>query len=195
MVLIYPPEMGLSEEQLREEFVNSLMRTKSKAQRDAVIATGLLPVTAALDWALMFVGWVFGGAVEIDAVWAAASYKGAHTARAVTKRIASSGDEALKLVFRPSERAAVLAEYLHDKCVAEDHDRFKAHSHGPSAHRVLDVIGWETSGRWENQSWEDERWERKSVERDLNTTMSKAAGGWKKWCDKYEKNPKRATKK
>lgn len=60
MVLIYPPSMEQSPEQIREEFVNSLLRTKSKAQRDAVIATGLLPVSAALDWALVFVGWVFG---------------------------------------------------------------------------------------------------------------------------------------
>jgi hypothetical protein len=60
MVLVYPPSMGMTPEQLRTEFVNSLMRTKSKAQKDAVIATGLLPVAAALDWALIFVGWIFG---------------------------------------------------------------------------------------------------------------------------------------
>lgn len=60
MILLYPPSMKMTEEELRVEFINSLMRTKSRAQRDAVIATGLLPVTAALDWALVFVGWVFG---------------------------------------------------------------------------------------------------------------------------------------
>jgi hypothetical protein len=61
MVLVYPPSIGMSEDQLRTEFINSLMRTKSKAQKDAVIATGLLPVALALDWALVFVGWIFGG--------------------------------------------------------------------------------------------------------------------------------------
>lgn len=60
MVLVYPPTMNMSPEQLKTEFVNSLMRTKSKAERDAVIASGLLPVAAAADWALIFVGWVFG---------------------------------------------------------------------------------------------------------------------------------------
>lgn len=195
MVLIYPPDMGLTEDQIRTEFVNSILRTKSKAQRDAVIATGLLPVTAALDWALMFVGWVFGGALEVDAVWAAASYKGAKTARSVTKRLASSGEDSLKLVVQPSERAAVLTEFLHDKCVAEDHDRFRSHPRVPSAHTVLEAIGWESSGKWENQNWEDEKWERSQVEKDLSTTMVKAAGGWAKWCDKYEKNPKKAIKK
>lgn len=60
IVLIYPPLLKLTPEEMREEFVASLLRTQSKAQRDAVIATGLLPVTAALDWALVFVGWVFG---------------------------------------------------------------------------------------------------------------------------------------
>lgn len=60
MVLVYPETFGVSPERMREEFVNSLMRTKSKAERDSVIATGLLPVAAAADWALIFVGWVFG---------------------------------------------------------------------------------------------------------------------------------------
>lgn len=49
MVLIYPSTMPGSEQQIREEFVGTMMRSKSKAQRDAVIGTGLLPVSLAVD--------------------------------------------------------------------------------------------------------------------------------------------------
>lgn len=51
--MVYPPSlaggMAGGEETLRKEFVESMMRTKTKAQRDAVLATGLLPVSAAID--------------------------------------------------------------------------------------------------------------------------------------------------
>lgn len=60
MILVYPSSMPGSPETIREEFVNTMLRSKSKAQRDAVIATGLLPVSAAIDILLTFV-WPFGG--------------------------------------------------------------------------------------------------------------------------------------
>lgn len=51
--LVYPPSLANGipggEQGLRKEFIESMMRTRSKAQRDAVIATGLLPVSAAID--------------------------------------------------------------------------------------------------------------------------------------------------
>ena len=43
MVLIYPSSIQSSPDQLKTEFVESMMRSKSKAQRDSIIATGLLP--------------------------------------------------------------------------------------------------------------------------------------------------------
>ena len=49
MVLIYPSTLPGTQEQIREEFVNTMLRSKSKAQRDSVIATGLLPVGFAID--------------------------------------------------------------------------------------------------------------------------------------------------
>ena len=49
LVLVYPSSVGSSPEELRHEFVESLLRTKSKAQKDAVLATGLLPVSFAID--------------------------------------------------------------------------------------------------------------------------------------------------
>ena len=69
MVLIYPASsITGTEEELRAELVNTMLRTKSKAQRDAIIATGLLPVSAAID-ILATVVWPFGGLLEIDGVW------------------------------------------------------------------------------------------------------------------------------
>ena len=48
MVLIYPTTIFGIEEEIRTEFVNSMMRSQTKAQRDAVIATGLIPVSSAI---------------------------------------------------------------------------------------------------------------------------------------------------
>ena len=55
MVLIYPPSMGNDTEAIKAEFVNTMMRTKSKAEKDAVIGTALLPVAAAVDIAITLV--------------------------------------------------------------------------------------------------------------------------------------------
>ncbi|KAL7422450.1 hypothetical protein Q5752_003098 [Cryptotrichosporon argae] len=203
MVLVYPPGIGRSPEQLRAEFVDSLLRTKSKAQKDAVIATGLLPVAACLDWALIFVGWVFGGALEVDGVWMAASYRGAKTARSVTKRLASSsssGDphtssDALKLTFVPSHRADILTAYLAHACAEQDARLFPAPSKRYTEEDVLEAIGWTNSGAYESSNWEDEAWERTQVIDDLKTTIGKGAKGWDKWVRAYEKNPGKALKK
>lgn len=70
MVLVYPPSLGNDTDKLRQEFIESMLRTKSKAQKDAIIATGLMPVALAVDIALTLV-WPFGGLAEIDGVWAA----------------------------------------------------------------------------------------------------------------------------
>ncbi|KAL9616411.1 MAG: hypothetical protein Q9160_008710 [Pyrenula sp. 1 TL-2023] len=87
MVLVYPADVPGTEAEIRAEFVNSMLRTKSKAQKDAVIATGLFPVALAID----ILAGPFGGLAEIDGVWAFASIRGAKTARSVTKRLTSTG--------------------------------------------------------------------------------------------------------
>jgi hypothetical protein len=46
----------------RTEFISTMMRTKTKAQRDSYIATGLLPVAGAID-VLATLVWPFGGLV------------------------------------------------------------------------------------------------------------------------------------
>jgi hypothetical protein len=92
MVLIYPSNMSGTWEDLRAEFVNSMLRSKSKAQRDAVIAIGLIPVSFAID-VLATVVWPFGGLLEIDSVWAYASIRGAEIVRSTTKRLTSSNKD------------------------------------------------------------------------------------------------------
>ena len=49
MMLIYPTTIPSIEEEIRIVFVKSMMQSKTKAQRDAVIATDLIPVSSAID--------------------------------------------------------------------------------------------------------------------------------------------------
>ncbi len=202
MVIVYPPSIGLDEPTLRAEFVNTLLRTKDKAQKDAMIASGLLPIAAATDVALTLV-WPFGGLLEVDGVWAFSSIKGAKSARSVTKRLTSSttsgqiddSTESLKLTFTPSSRAEVMHDYLTVKCVERDGSLFRREKTMPSETEVLEAIGWTPSHEREDKNWEDEQWERDQVVDDLRQVMKKAARGWDKWCKGFVKNPEKAMKK
>ncbi|KIW17342.1 hypothetical protein PV08_04534 [Exophiala spinifera] len=165
MIMIYPPTMGLSETAMREEFVNTMLRTKSKAQRDTIIATGLMPVTYGIDILATFI-WPFGGLGEIDTVWAYSSFRGAKTARSVTKRLSStastpsdgshgkesegqqqSGKDHLRLTFRDSGRIEVLKRYLESECHKVDSKLFPEYKTGPTESDVLEAIGWTPAGR------------------------------------------------
>lgn len=64
MILIYAPSMNRTPEQLRQEFIESMIRSKTKAQKDAIIATGLLPVSACIDLCATLI-WPFGGLLEV----------------------------------------------------------------------------------------------------------------------------------
>lgn len=203
MVLIYPSSMPGSEEEIRAEFVSSMMRSKDKAQKDAVIATGLLPVSAAIDILATFV-WPFGGLLEIDSVWLYSSFRGAKTARSVTKRLHSSSpndgshDEAkLKLHFTPSPRLDILRRYLLATCHSRDPWVFASEGRpAPTETEVLEAIGWSPSSNGgETKNWEDEQWEIQEVKDDLKITMGKGAREWSKWCKAFEKDPEKAMKK
>jgi len=121
MLLVYPASMPGSSEDIKAEFINTMLRSKSKAQRDTIIATGLLPVGLAIDMLAVLV-WPFGGLFEIDAVWLASSFKGAKTSRSVTKRLTSASsagkhnEDTLHLSFTSSPRLTVLERYLATKC-------------------------------------------------------------------------------
>ena len=198
MLLIYPSSMPGSPEQLREEFINTMLRSKSKAQRDAVIATGLLPVSAAIDILITFI-WPFGGLLEIDSVWAYASIRGAKTSRSVTKRLTSTGmhdNDTLHLNFTPSPRLAILEKYLAARCHERDADLFPSVGPSPSESEVLEAIGWfPTSKGGVERNWEDEQWEISEVKDDLRSVMGKGAREWDKWSRLFQKEPEKAMKK
>jgi hypothetical protein len=201
MVLIYPSTIPGTQEQIREEFVNTMLRSKSKAQKDSIIATGLLPVSFAVD-VLATLVWPFGGLLEIDSVWLYSSIRGAKTARSVTKRLNSSSptdapqDEAkLKLTFTASQRLDILQSYLQVECHKKDPKLFKSAGPAPTETQVLEAIGWSPSQTGETKNWEDEQWEVAEVKEDLKATMHKGAKEWDKWCKNFEKNPEKALKK
>jgi len=206
MVLIYPSSMPGTESDIRAEFVSTMLRSRDKAQRDAVIATGLLPVSAAIDILATLV-WPFGGLLEIDSVWLYSSFRGAKTARSVTKRLHSSappsaapgaaGEPMLKLSFAPEPRLDVLRRYLLSQCHGRDPWMFVSDGRPvPTETEVVGAIGWSPSSNGgETKNWEDEQWELQEVKEDLKTTMGKGAKEWAKWCKAYEKNPEKALKK
>lgn len=209
MVLVYPASYDATPEQVKVEFINSMMRSKSKAQRDAIIATGLLPVTAAID-ILATVIWPFGGLLEVDGVWAYSSIRGAKTARSVTKRLTSStksgvthhdneeqemqGDK-LHLTFQQDPRIEVLYRYLCSKCTARDPQLFPSRGTATTESEVLEAIGWAPSQTGGEKNWEDEQWETSEVKDDLKNVMSKGAREWDKWCKKFAEDPEKALKK
>ena len=220
MVLVYPSSYAASPDQVKTEFVNTMMRTKSKAQRDAVLATGLLPVSAAIDIMATLI-WPFGGLLEVDSVWAYSSIRGAKTARSVTKRLSSSTtpssapsttgntnvqpsqtpttDEAqLHLSFTQSPRLSLLTRYLNTRCRDIDAKHFPTTEVPPTETEVLAAIGWAPSNHAhgaEQKNWEDEEWETREVREDLKQTLGKAAKEWDKWCLAFAKDPEKALKK
>ncbi|KAI1617673.1 hypothetical protein EDD36DRAFT_8789 [Exophiala viscosa] len=206
MILVYPPTMQLNDQQMRQEFVNTMLRTKSKAQRDTIIATGLMPVSFGIDILATFI-WPFGGLGEIDTVWAYSSFRGAKTARSVTKRLSSSQsggheDEQLKLTFAHSQRIELLRRYLEAECHKVDSKLFPTYATSPTESDVLEAIGWTPSDRrrkseteLEDKNWEDEQWQETEVKQDLKNVFVKAAKEWKKWCLLLEKDPEKAMKK
>lgn len=201
MLLIYPADMPGSQETIRQEFVNTMLRSKSKAERDSIIATGLLPVSLAID-VLATLIWPFGGLLEIDAVWLYSSVRGAKTSRSVTKRLTStstSGNhdtDKLALNFAPAPQIAILQRYLAAKCHEKDKKLFPHYASSPSETEVLEAIGWFPSSKGgEEKNWEDEQWEILEVKDDLKSTMMKGAREWGKWVRVFEEKPEKALKK
>ncbi|GAB7346718.1 hypothetical protein MBLNU459_g1831t1 [Dothideomycetes sp. NU459] len=201
MCLLYPPSMNRTPDQLRQDFIDSMLRSKTKAQRDAIIATGLLPVSACIDILATLV-WPFGGLLEIDGVWAAASIRGAKTSRSVTKRLTSSSktgkhdEDTLRLTFASSPRLEILDRYLAAKCHDKNPKLFPSFAAIPTETDVLEAIGWspsQTGG--ETKNWEDEQWETSEVKDDLKNVMKKGANEWNSWVKAYEKDPEKAMKK
>lgn len=198
MLLVYPSSTPGHPEDIREEFINTMMRSKSKAERDSVIATGLLPVSAAIDILLTFI-WPFGGLLEIDAAWAYASIRGAKTSRSLARRLSTTnqaGDDKLQLNFRPSVRLNILEKYLGARCHEIDPMKFPYVGSAPSEGEVLEAIGWApTSKVGQGRSWQDEQWEISEARDDLKGVMTKGAKEWSTWARLFEEDPFKAMRK
>ncbi|KAF2190440.1 hypothetical protein K469DRAFT_721298 [Zopfia rhizophila CBS 207.26] len=91
LTLIYPPSLPLNPEKIRTEFADSLLRTRDKSRRDAVVASSLLPLAAAIDASLIF---TFGGLTEVSGVWAYSSIRGAMTSKKMTRGIVLGEEQA-----------------------------------------------------------------------------------------------------
>ncbi|KAG8856304.1 hypothetical protein FRB96_006455 [Tulasnella sp. 330] len=219
LVLVYPPSLGCDPESVKKEFVQSIIRTRSKAKRDAVIATGLLPVAAAIDIMATLV-WPFGGLLEIDGVWAFSSIKGAKTARSVIKRLAppstdhesppqkgklhkkhrpthsdDSDSDTLQLRLTPSDRVEVIRRYLALKCHEYDPKIFPSPGTGITETEVLDALGWSPALTNGEKSFEDVGWQKMQAKADLLSITMKGAKAWDKWCKTFAKSPTKALKK
>ena len=208
LIFIYSPSTNQTPAQMRTEFINTVMRTKSKAMRDSVIATGLLPISLAVDIVLIAVSGIF----EVNAAWAYFNIKGAKTARSMAKRLSSSTktaeaaqnvnpekteaeimqeEDKLRLTFKPAERIDVLARYLAAECHKVESKLFPEYKQPPSKSDCLEAIGWaphETGGQ---KNWEDEAWELNEVKDDLRLVMHKAAKEWRGYVKDFEKNPEK----
>lgn len=188
IVFMYPHSMGTDETALREEFINTLMRTKSKAERDSVIATGLVPVGFGIDIMLV----VVGGLGEIATAWAFKSIMGAKTARSMTKRLSSSSNDPnaqLKLTFQPSNRIEIMKDYVRAECHRIDAQQFPDYHTPPTESQIVETIGWspsQTGG--ETKNWEDEQWELTEVKEDFRLTIHKGSKEWKKYCSHYDRD-------
>ncbi|KAK3721986.1 hypothetical protein LTR37_002802 [Vermiconidia calcicola] len=198
VLFLYPSSMPGSPEQLREKFIKSILRTKSRAQRQAVIAIGLLPISA-----FLFVVCPVPGIVETNAVWAFASVYGAKTSRSMSKRLTRTARsdteknaDTLHLTFTPSPRLAILEKYLAARCHKCAADLFPSPGEHPTESEVLEAIGWSPSLRdGEGRDSKDEQWEISEVKNDLRSVLGKGSKEWAKWCRLYEKRPGKAIKK
>ncbi|KAF2268164.1 hypothetical protein CC78DRAFT_15240 [Lojkania enalia] len=85
LTLIYPPSLSIPAEKIRAEFIESLLRTRSKSRKEAIVASSLFPVAATIDATLLI---TFGGLMEVSGVWAYTSIRGAMTSKRMTKGLA-----------------------------------------------------------------------------------------------------------
>lgn len=105
--LLYPPSLPLTPDQIRTEFVDTLLRTRDKSRKDAVVASTLLPLAAALDASLIV---TLGGLTQISGAWAYTSTRGAMASRRISKGLARGEEYALEKAEHPEDEEDVEVE-------------------------------------------------------------------------------------
>ncbi|OQN96431.1 hypothetical protein B0A48_17487 [Cryoendolithus antarcticus] len=185
--LIYPQSMAGTEEEITAEVVESLLRSHTKAKKDAIIATGLLPVTGLIDLLATPV-WPFGGLLEVDAVWLYASVKGKKASGRLTTGLA---EDEIKLSFTRANGATVVEQYLAARCHETDRALFPSIDAYHSETDVLEAIGWTVSSGL--RSHEDMQWEIRRAQEDVQRVMRKAAKEWRSTVVKAEQGASKAS--
>lgn len=115
LTLIYPPTLALAPEKIREEFVNTLLRTRERSRKEAIIASALLPIAATIDASLLI---TFGGLTEISGVWAYTNIRGAKTSKKITQGLSIGEAQATmakeEAEMEPEVRGCTCGHHEHD---------------------------------------------------------------------------------
>lgn len=191
LLILHPPSV-LPTYHLRTAFLDTLHRARRKAQRSAVLATGLLPFTMVV---VIFVP--VPGPIEVNTAWSYFSLRGARTARSVSKQL--HDDKGMQLSFKESEGLRVLERYLYARCHEVDPNLWPRYDGCPSEGQVLDGLGWKPPVRGVEgdglKGWEDELWEIEVAKDDLKRVCKKGAKEWEKWIETFERKPKKAARR
>ncbi|KAF2753546.1 hypothetical protein EJ05DRAFT_445117 [Pseudovirgaria hyperparasitica] len=192
LIIVYPDSCQSSKEDIRKTFVGAMMKARSRAQRDAAIATSLLPFAAAAD----FGAGTMGAMLALDSVWAYKSIRSARTAKALTNRFSAddSTKQHLKITIKASPALEPARKYMEERCFRIDRTNYPYPGIViPSEAEVLSAIHWKPSVVLDGSvSPQDVEWEIKEAHLDLEETMKKGAKEWTSWCKKFLQDPEKA---
>ncbi|KAK5175153.1 uncharacterized protein LTR77_000290 [Saxophila tyrrhenica] len=198
LTLVHPPSVLASVDELIDEFVRSMLETKTAAKVKAGIATGLFLVIATMD-VLVIHGFVL---LMGSAVLAYSSIKGAKDIRTLTKRVTGPSETdkpdkgGLQLSFSASPRLAVFEKYLAAECFERSPYMFPDVGDAPEESEVLEAMGWSPSSQGDTEArLEDRRWENFRAMEDLYTEVWKATRAWTRWVNLCKRHPKLAVRK
>ncbi|KAL5384229.1 hypothetical protein DPSP01_005374 [Paraphaeosphaeria sporulosa] len=113
LTLIHPPSLTLSPEEIRTEFVSTLLRTREQSRNQALVASALLPIAATIDVALVV---TFGGLTQTTGVWAYQNTRGAIASKKMTRGLARSES------YHVSENGAVELDTEIRGCTCGHHE-------------------------------------------------------------------------
>ncbi|KAJ4297443.1 hypothetical protein N0V90_005334 [Kalmusia sp. IMI 367209] len=90
LTLIYPPSLSLAPSQIRQEFVDTLERTRQVSRNKALVASALLPFAATIDACLIV---TFGGLTSASSVYTYQNSRGAITSGKLTRGLSHTYEE------------------------------------------------------------------------------------------------------
>ncbi|KAH7122372.1 hypothetical protein B0J11DRAFT_437878 [Dendryphion nanum] len=222
LTLIYPPTLALAPEKIREEFVNTLLRTRERSRKEAIIASALLPIAATIDASLLI---TFGGLTEISGVWAYTNIRGAKTSKKITQGLSIGEAQAtmakeeaemepekgIDLRMQQSNQLEILRRYLNLACLKREFNMFpviETAAGDVNEEAVLEAIGWQPTRRQGRDleldlkdkietltPEQDEEWQHKEARADIKRVFRKGAAEWVTWIKSFQKDPEVALKR